>query len=42
MGLYGVYDIAVQNGTIARIAPTIAREEATRILEVGGKTVTPG
>src|SRR5215469_11488818 len=42
VGLNGVHDIAVQDGTIARIAPTIAREEATRVLEVAGKIVTPG
>ena len=35
-GLHGVYDIAVQDGTIARIEPTIPREEATRVLEVAG------
>jgi dihydroorotase len=42
VGLNGIHDIAVQDGTIARIAPTIPREEATRVLEVAGKTVTPG
>jgi len=42
VGLSGVHDIAVQDGTIARIAPTIPREEATRVLEVAGKIVTPG
>ena len=42
VGLHGVHDIAVQDGTIARIAPTIAREEAMRVLEVGGTIVTPG
>src|SRR5438876_4505010 len=42
LGLHGVNDIAVQDGTIARIAPTIPREEATRVLEVAGKIVTPG
>src|SRR5919201_3025167 len=42
VGLHGIHDIAVQDGTIARIAPTIPREEATRVLEVAGKTVTPG
>src|SRR5215475_12089616 len=41
-GLHGGYDIAVQDGTIASIAPTIAREEATRVLEVAGTIVTPG
>ncbi len=42
VGLNGVHDIAVQDGTIAHIAPTIPREEATRVLEVAGKIVTPG
>src|SRR4029450_13044571 len=42
MGLHGVYDIAVQDGRIASIASTIAREEATRVLEVAGTMVTPG
>jgi len=42
VGLHGVHDIAVQDGTIARIAPTIPRAEASRVLEVAGKLVTPG
>src|SRR2546421_7698312 len=42
VGLHGVHDIAVQDGTIARIAPTIPREEARRVHEVAGKIVTPG
>src|SRR3989441_8609484 len=41
-GLHGVHDIAVQNGKIARIAPTIAREEATRVVEAADEIVTPG
>ena len=41
-GLHGVHDIAVQDGKIARIAPTIPREEASRVHEVAGKVVTPG
>src|SRR5712692_5103365 len=41
-GLHGVHDIAVQDGKIARIAPTIPREEARRVHEVAGKIVTPG
>src|SRR5215475_13024597 len=40
--LHGVYDIAVQDGKIAQIAPTIPREEARRVHEVAGKVVTPG
>ncbi|HEY7490534.1 MAG TPA: amidohydrolase/deacetylase family metallohydrolase, partial [Candidatus Tectomicrobia bacterium] len=42
VGLHGIQDIAVQDGKIARMAPTIPREEATRVLEVAGKIVTPG
>lgn len=41
-GLHGVHDIAVQDGKIARIAPTIPREEAARVHEVAGNIVTPG
>src|SRR5262247_2621340 len=41
-GLHGIHDIAVQDGKIARIAPTIPREEASRVHEVAGKLVTPG
>jgi dihydroorotase len=42
VGLHGAHDIAVQNGAIARIAPTIPREEAGRVLDVPGTIVTPG
>jgi dihydroorotase len=41
-GLDGVRDIAVQDGVIARIAPDIPAAEASRVLEVAGKIVTPG
>jgi len=41
-GLDGRQDIAVQGGVIARIAPDIASTEATRTIDVTGKTVTPG
>src|SRR5215813_6632775 len=41
-GLHGVHDIAVQDGKIAHIAPSIPREEASRVHEVAGKIVTPG
>jgi len=41
-GLHGVHDIAVQDGKIARIAPSIPREEASRVHEVADKIVTPG
>jgi dihydroorotase len=38
----GVLDVAVQNGKIARVAAAIPSAEATRVLEVAGKLVTPG
>ena len=41
-GLNGAYDIAIQGGTIAAIAPDIALGEATRVMDVSGKMVTPG
>jgi dihydroorotase len=37
-----VLDVAVENGAIARVAAGIAPTEAARVLEVGGKIVTPG
>ena len=40
--LQGVHDIAVQDGKIANIAPSIPGAEATRVIDVLGKTVTPG
>ena len=40
--LSGVRDIAVQDGKIAGIATAIAPEEATRVVDVSGKIVTPG
>src|SRR6266568_7291060 len=42
VGLHGLHDIAVQDGKIACIAPTIPREEARRVHEVAGKIVMPG
>jgi len=41
-GLDGVMDVAVEKGLIARIAPSIPPAEAARVVEVGGKIVTPG
>jgi dihydroorotase len=41
-GLDGVHDIAVQGGLIARIAADLPAAEAARVVEVGGKIVTPG
>jgi dihydroorotase len=42
VGLHGLHDIAVQDGKIAHIAPTIPSEEATQVREVAGHIVTPG
>src|SRR5262245_40420581 len=41
-GLDGVMDVAMQGGTIARVAKDIPAAEATRTVEVAGKVVTPG
>ena len=41
-GLHGLNDVAVEDGKIARIAPKIPTEEATRVVDVPGKVVTPG
>ena len=41
-GLDGVLDIAVDQGRIARIAPAIPTAEAARVIDVSGRTVTPG
>ena len=41
-GLDGVLDVAIENGKIARIAAGIAAGEASRVVQVGGKLVTPG
>ena len=40
--LQGVHDIAVQDGKIALIAPSIPSNQASRLVDVSGKTVTPG
>jgi len=40
--LNGVNDLAVQDGKIASIAPSIPAEEASRVIEVTGKLVCPG
>ena len=40
--LHGLYDVAVQDGVIASVAPDIPSQEATRVIEVPGKVVTPG
>src|SRR5919106_430459 len=41
-GFDGVLDVAVENGAIARVAVGIAPAEAARVIDVGGKLVTPG
>ena len=41
-GLDGTLDVAVENGKIARIAAAIPPDEAARVIDVGGKIVTPG
>ena len=40
--LDGDFDVAVENGVIARIARGIPATEATRVIDVIGKIVTPG
>ena len=40
--LHGIYDVAVQDSKIARIALDIPGEEAARVIEVPGKILTPG
>lgn len=41
-GLRGPYDVAIHQGKIAAIGPSIAREEARRVVEVRDAIVTPG
>src|ERR671919_2518726 len=41
-GFDGVLDVAVESGAIARVAAGIAPAEAARVIDVGGKLVTPG
>ena len=41
-GLHGLNDVAVENGKIARVAPGIPAQEASRVVEVSGKVVAPG
>ena len=40
--LRGVLDIAVENGKIAKVAANIPVAEARRVVDIPGKTVTPG
>ena len=41
-GINGVNDLAVQDGKIARIAPSISADEAVRVIQLSGKLVCPG
>ena len=41
-GIHGLNDVAVQDGKIARVAPGISADEASRVIDVVGKIVTPG
>ena len=41
-GINGLNDVAVTDGKVARVAPNIGAEEATQVVEVRGKLVTPG
>src|SRR5437879_6243878 len=41
-GLHGLMDVAVSDGTIAEIATAIDASQAKRVVDVKGKTVTPG
>lgn len=40
--LRGALDVAVENGKIAQVAANIAATEARRVVDIRGKTVTPG
>jgi dihydroorotase len=40
--LRGALDVAVEDGKIARVAANIPKSEARRVIDVPGKTVTPG
>jgi dihydroorotase len=41
-GLRGAFDVAVQDGLIVQVAPPDPALEALRVIDVSGKTVTPG
>ena len=41
-GINGLNDVAVEDGKIARVAPSIPEEESQRTVDVKGKLVTPG
>ena len=41
-GINAINDIAITNGLISRVAPDIPVTEATQVIDVKGKIVTPG
>jgi dihydroorotase len=41
-GLHGRFDLAVENGKVAQVAASIDATQARRVIDVAGKTVTPG
>ena len=41
-GIHGANDVAIEDGKIARVAPDIDAAEASQVVEVKGKVVTPG
>jgi dihydroorotase len=40
--LHQVSDVALENGKIAQVAPSLPPEDASRVIDVTGKVVTPG
>ena len=40
-GLNGAFDVAIEDGKIAAVAADIAADQASRVVEVKGKYVTP-
>ena len=41
-GINAISDIAITNGLISQVAPDIPVTEATQVIDVKGKIVTPG
>ena len=41
-GINSVHDVAIDKGKIARVAPSIPADEASHVVDVRGKVVTPG
>src|SRR5579859_6751231 len=41
-GLNGLLDVAVEDGRVALVAAAIDATQARRVIDVSGKTVTPG